>query len=151
MPGDKPSGNPACQLLFLEALAQLRPVPVMMMPLMTDPPETMKTPNSDISMECILQEITPFGRRLEGMDTKIPDLAAEFRSIHNDIASFQDRVTNNNYHLSLVEDKLNFSPNRDHKLQYLRDKITDLEDRGQFPLLRDPRMGRRYGYQGLSY
>ncbi|KAJ1184459.1 hypothetical protein NDU88_001265 [Pleurodeles waltl] len=81
-------------------------------------------------MERILQEITVVGRRLEDMGTKILDLAAESRSIHNDIASFQERVTNIDHRLSLVEDKLNSSPNSDHELQYLRDKITDLEDLG---------------------
>ncbi|KAJ1129461.1 hypothetical protein NDU88_007830 [Pleurodeles waltl] len=91
----------------------------------------MQTPKSDISMERILQEITVVGRRLEGMDTKISDLAAECRSIRNDIASFQDRVMNIDHRLSVVEDKLNPSPNRDHELLYLRNKITDLEDWGR--------------------
>ncbi|KAJ1138689.1 hypothetical protein NDU88_005070 [Pleurodeles waltl] len=103
----------------------------MVVPPMNDPPETVQPPKSNIPMECILQEITAFGRRLEGMDTKISDLAAESRSICNDIASFQDRVTSTDHRLSLVEDKLFFSPNSDHKLQYLRDKITNLEDWGR--------------------
>ncbi|KAJ1197676.1 hypothetical protein NDU88_001532 [Pleurodeles waltl] len=114
MPGYKPTGKPACQLLFLEALAQHWPVPVTTVPPMTDPPETMQSPKSDFSMECILQEITAVGRRLEDMGTKISDLAAESMSIHNDIASFQNRVTIIDHRLSLVEDKLNSSCNSDH-------------------------------------
>ncbi|KAJ1119687.1 hypothetical protein NDU88_007872 [Pleurodeles waltl] len=97
MPRDKPPGKPAYQLLFSEVLAQQWPVPVMTVPPMTDPPETVQSPKSDISMERIQQEIILVGRRLKSMDTKISDLVAESRSIHNDIASFQDRVTNINH------------------------------------------------------
>ncbi|KAJ1175703.1 hypothetical protein NDU88_000990 [Pleurodeles waltl] len=106
-----------------------------------------------ISMERILQEITAVGRGLEGMDTKILDLE-ESRSIRNDIGSFQDKVTNIDHRLSLVEDKLNSSPNRDHELQYIRDIITDLKDLGRRDNVRffgHPGMSRRYGCQGLSY
>ncbi|KAJ1082671.1 hypothetical protein NDU88_002836 [Pleurodeles waltl] len=113
MPGDKPTGKPAHQIL--EALAQQRPVPVMMVPPMTDPPETVKSPKSDISMEHILK-ITEVGRRLEGMDTKISVLAAESKSIRNDIASFQDTVMNIDHRLFIVEDKLNSSPHNVHEL-----------------------------------
>ncbi|KAJ1109590.1 hypothetical protein NDU88_006950 [Pleurodeles waltl] len=102
----------------------------MTVPPMTNPPETVQSLTSDIFMERILQEITAVGRRLEGKDTKISDLTAESRSIRNDIASFQGRMTNIDHSLSIDEEKLNFSPYTDHELQYLRDKITDLEDWG---------------------
>ncbi|KAJ1202850.1 hypothetical protein NDU88_006645 [Pleurodeles waltl] len=54
--------------------------------------------------------------------------ASESRSIHTDIAGFQDRVTELDRRLSMVEDKLNQPSDKDQELQYLRDKLTDFED-----------------------
>ncbi|KAJ1119549.1 hypothetical protein NDU88_007734 [Pleurodeles waltl] len=95
----------------------------------SDLPETTQTPKTNVSIEHILQEITVVGRTLKGMDTRISDLTAESRSIRADIASFQDKVTVMDHRLSLLEDKLNSLPNRDQELQYLWDKIMNLEDR----------------------
>ncbi|KAJ1209426.1 hypothetical protein NDU88_004804 [Pleurodeles waltl] len=111
MPGDKPTGKPASQQLFSEALTHDRTTPVTAAPLVSDPPETTQTPKTDVSIERILQEV-------------------ESRSIRTDNDSFQDKVTNMDRHLSLMEDKLNSSPNRDQKLKYVRDKLTGLEDWG---------------------
>ncbi|KAJ1113532.1 hypothetical protein NDU88_001774 [Pleurodeles waltl] len=47
--------------------------------------------HSDTAMERILQEISAVGHRLEAMDSKIPDLSANSKSIRVDIASFQAR------------------------------------------------------------
>ncbi|KAJ1091453.1 hypothetical protein NDU88_004578 [Pleurodeles waltl] len=63
------------------------------------------------------------------MDTKISDLAVESRSIHTDI--FQYKVAGMEHHLSLMEDKLNSRLNRDRELQYLQNKLTDLEDQNR--------------------
>ncbi|KAJ1138678.1 hypothetical protein NDU88_005059 [Pleurodeles waltl] len=64
------------------------------------------------------------------MDTKISDLSAESRAIHTDIAGFQDKVTDMVHCLALMEDKL-MTPNRDQELQYLWDKLTDLENQSR--------------------
>ncbi|KAJ1210284.1 hypothetical protein NDU88_005650 [Pleurodeles waltl] len=105
-----------------------RPSPVTAAPHASNPPETTQAPKTDVFMDRILQEITVVGRRLEGMDTKISVLAAQSRSIRSDIASFQDKVTNMDRRLFLMEDKLNSLPNRDQEWQCFRDKFTDLED-----------------------
>ncbi|KAJ1197653.1 hypothetical protein NDU88_001509 [Pleurodeles waltl] len=65
------------------------------------------------------------------MDTKISDLVAESRSIRTDIAGFQNKVTGMKHRLSLKEEKLNLTPNRDQELQYLGDKLTDLRARSR--------------------
>ncbi|KAJ1197009.1 hypothetical protein NDU88_000872 [Pleurodeles waltl] len=44
------------------------------------------------TLDCILQEITVVGHRLEGLDIKMTDLTAETRSIWANIAGFNDRV-----------------------------------------------------------
>ncbi|KAJ1149759.1 hypothetical protein NDU88_002564 [Pleurodeles waltl] len=95
----------------------------------SDLPGASQAPKMDASMERILQEIRAVSRRWEGMDTKISDLAAESNSIRTDIAGFEDKVTGMECPLSLMEDKLNSPSNRDQELQYLQDKLTDLEDR----------------------
>ncbi|KAJ1187464.1 hypothetical protein NDU88_004240 [Pleurodeles waltl] len=48
---------------------------------------------SDTAMERILQEISAVCHRLEAMDSKITELSADSKSIHADIAGFQDKVT----------------------------------------------------------
>ncbi|KAJ1182088.1 hypothetical protein NDU88_007283 [Pleurodeles waltl] len=78
--------------------------------------------------ECILQEITAVGHRLEAMDMKITDLSTAYTSIRADIASFLDKVTDC---LTTVKGQLAILPERDSELQFLRAKITDLEDRSR--------------------
>ncbi|KAJ1179525.1 hypothetical protein NDU88_004759 [Pleurodeles waltl] len=131
MPGDKSAGKPAHQLLFSEALIHHRTTLTTPVPSVSDLPDATQAPKMDVSMECILQEITAVGRRLEGMDTKILALTAKSRSIHADIAGFQDKVTGMKHHLSLMEDKLSSPFNRDQELQYLWDKLIDLEDQSR--------------------
>ncbi|KAJ1143010.1 hypothetical protein NDU88_009322 [Pleurodeles waltl] len=58
----------------------------------------------DTRMDCILQEITAVGRRLEGMDSNISMLKAETKSIHMDIVGFQNRVTEQEHCISVAED-----------------------------------------------
>ncbi|KAJ1155177.1 hypothetical protein NDU88_007912 [Pleurodeles waltl] len=56
------------------------------------PPSIMADPVQGATMECILQEISAMGRRLEGMDNAMASLTAETKSMHMDIAGFQSRV-----------------------------------------------------------
>ncbi|KAJ1144838.1 hypothetical protein NDU88_011132 [Pleurodeles waltl] len=65
-----------------------------------------------------MQEVTVVGCRLEGMDTKISDLAAETKFIHTNIAGFQDRVERLEYRLTAVEDHLNTVLDRDQELSH---------------------------------
>ncbi|KAJ1110265.1 hypothetical protein NDU88_007620 [Pleurodeles waltl] len=85
----------------------------------------------DSRMDLILQEITAASKHLEGMDSKISELTVESHSILTDIAGFQDRVTGLDHHLCLVKGKLNQPWDEDQQLQYLRDKLMDLEDRSR--------------------
>ncbi|KAJ1099051.1 hypothetical protein NDU88_004155 [Pleurodeles waltl] len=57
------------------------------------PPSTMADPMQGATMDCILQEISVEGRRLEGMDNAMTLLTAETKSMRLDIAGFQSRVT----------------------------------------------------------
>ncbi|KAJ1157069.1 hypothetical protein NDU88_009784 [Pleurodeles waltl] len=79
--------------------------------------------------DCILQEITMVGRRMEAMDLKISNLSAASTSILADIACFQVMVTGVDQRLTIVEDHIAALPERDTEMQSLRAKITDLEDR----------------------
>ncbi|KAJ1194148.1 hypothetical protein NDU88_003443 [Pleurodeles waltl] len=87
------------------------------------------TPRSADAMEHILQEITAVGRCLEAMDSKISDLSTASTSIRADIACFQVTVTDLDHRLKTVEDRFATLPEQDTELQFLRAKITDLEDR----------------------
>ncbi|KAJ1185075.1 hypothetical protein NDU88_001870 [Pleurodeles waltl] len=87
--------------------------------------------HSDVATELILQEIDAVGRRLEAMDLKITDLSAASTSIWADIASFQHKVTDLDYHLTNGEGQLATLPERDSELQFLCAKITDLEARSR--------------------
>ncbi|KAJ1209670.1 hypothetical protein NDU88_005043 [Pleurodeles waltl] len=82
-------------------------------------------------MESILQEITAMGRRLEAMDLKISDLSAASTSIWADIACFQVKVTDLDHCLTTVEGHLATLLEWVSELQFLRAKITDLEDRSR--------------------
>ncbi|KAJ1180184.1 hypothetical protein NDU88_005408 [Pleurodeles waltl] len=98
-------------------------------------PSTSTVPPTDPrpvdATECILQEITAVGRRLEAMDLKITDLSTASTSIRADIASFQDKVTDLDLRLTSVKHHLATLSERDSELQFLRAKITDLADSSQ--------------------
>ncbi|KAJ1130799.1 hypothetical protein NDU88_009146 [Pleurodeles waltl] len=96
MPGGrtsgKESGKPSRQLLFLEALQNSRassPVSEVHTPV---PPSTMADLVQGATMDCILQEITAEGRKLEGMDNAMASLTAETKSMRLEIAGFQLRI-----------------------------------------------------------
>ncbi|KAJ1081607.1 hypothetical protein NDU88_001786 [Pleurodeles waltl] len=95
----------------------------------TEVPDTLAGAQPDSMMESILQEIAAVGRRLEGRDTRISELTSESCSHRTDIAGFQDRVMGLDQRLTLVEDKLNHLSITVKELQFLKDKLTDLEDR----------------------
>ncbi|KAJ1088898.1 hypothetical protein NDU88_002052 [Pleurodeles waltl] len=82
MPGGKSfskhSGKPTKQLLFPEALQHSLT--------MTDQPQ-------ETAMDCILQEISAVGRRLEGMDSMMVSLMEDTKSLCLDITGLQSRVT----------------------------------------------------------
>ncbi|KAJ1187698.1 hypothetical protein NDU88_004472 [Pleurodeles waltl] len=90
-----------------------------------------KTPTMDRKryyMKRILQEITAAGRWLEGMDSTIPVMAAETKSIHLGIADFQSRVSGLEQGVTAVDDHLNTVPEQDQELLFLHSKLIDLED-----------------------
>ncbi|KAJ1194520.1 hypothetical protein NDU88_003808 [Pleurodeles waltl] len=70
MPGgrtvNRQLGKPSRQLLFLEALPHQRDPPAEEHPLTL--PSSMADTTQDGTMDCILQEISAVGRKLEGMD-----------------------------------------------------------------------------------
>ncbi|KAJ1137373.1 hypothetical protein NDU88_003782 [Pleurodeles waltl] len=80
------------QLLFSKPLQQ--PHAMGVTGVMSPPGHTLAPSDTaqDPTMERILQEITAVGRSLEGMDTNISALAAETKSIRQEIAPFQNRV-----------------------------------------------------------
>ncbi|KAJ1128234.1 hypothetical protein NDU88_006613 [Pleurodeles waltl] len=127
--GDKPSGKPARQLLFSEALqyshplASLRDSQLMNLLTATDKPEQGTT------MDRILQNSTAVDRRLEGIDSTVSTMAAETKSIHLDIAGFQSRVSDLHQRVGAVEDHLNTVTDWDRELLFLHRKLVDLEDR----------------------
>ncbi|KAJ1195057.1 hypothetical protein NDU88_004340 [Pleurodeles waltl] len=84
--------------------------------------------HQDTTIKLILQEITVVSWHL-GMDSEISDLTAKTKSIHIDITGFQDQVEGVEHRLATVEARLNILPDRNKKLLYLRDKLSDLEDR----------------------
>ncbi|KAJ1138186.1 hypothetical protein NDU88_004577 [Pleurodeles waltl] len=86
-------------------------------------PHTMEVAN------CILQESTAVGRRLEAMDSKISDLTMASTSIQADIAGFRETVNDLDRRLTTVEDHVTSLPNQEAELRTLRAKVIDLEDR----------------------
>ncbi|KAJ1194098.1 hypothetical protein NDU88_003393 [Pleurodeles waltl] len=96
---------------------------------LADLPHATASPAEEATMDRILQEITDVECRLEGMDSVIPSLAAETKSIRLDIAGFQIRVLGLEQRLVIVEDHLNTTPDRDQELLCPRSKLIDLEDR----------------------
>ncbi|KAJ1198072.1 hypothetical protein NDU88_001916 [Pleurodeles waltl] len=69
-------------------------------------PDVPAGTHSDTAMECILQEISAVGRRLEAIDSKTTALSAESKSILVDTASFQAMVMDLNHHLNAVESQM---------------------------------------------
>ncbi|KAJ1216960.1 hypothetical protein NDU88_004558 [Pleurodeles waltl] len=135
MPGGrsshKNSGKPARQLLFSEALLQTKGAPP---PLVAQPSAThhdMADSAQESTMDRILQEISPVGRRLEGMDSAMVSLTAETKSIIMEIATFQTRVLGLEQRVSKVEAHAPSFQDRDQELLFLRSKLPDLEDRSR--------------------
>ncbi|KAJ1125954.1 hypothetical protein NDU88_004367 [Pleurodeles waltl] len=83
------------------------------------------------TMDHILQQITAFIRRLEGMDTAITSLTLETKSMRSEIAGFQTRVTGMEHQIATMEDHVHKAPEKDQELLILRSKLTDLEARSQ--------------------
>ncbi|KAJ1090703.1 hypothetical protein NDU88_003832 [Pleurodeles waltl] len=129
MPTCKSSCKHSCQLPFSEAIALPRPMASLKIPpcSATSP----ANPRSADTIERILQEITAMGRHLEAMDSKISELSAASTSIRANIACFQVKVTDLDHRLTTIEGQLAMLPERDSELQFLRAKITDLEDRSR--------------------
>ncbi|KAJ1171851.1 hypothetical protein NDU88_003709 [Pleurodeles waltl] len=103
-------------------------------PAVTPSPSSIDAPadtHSDTAMESILQEIDQVSHRLEAMDSKITDLSADSNLIRADIGGFQDKVTDLDHDLNVVEDRTAALPYNEPELQFLRDKLTDLEDRSR--------------------
>ncbi|KAJ1106329.1 hypothetical protein NDU88_003730 [Pleurodeles waltl] len=138
MPGSKPNhnptGKPACQLLFSEALHQKRPTS-MAAEIHTSPPPIQPATTSDkeqsATMERILHEIAAVSRRIEGIDASISSLTLETKSMRLDIAGFQSRVTGLERRMGSLEKQMATSQDRDQDLLYLKRKLTDLEDRSR--------------------
>ncbi|KAJ1113372.1 hypothetical protein NDU88_001618 [Pleurodeles waltl] len=125
----KPSGKPARQLLFSEALRQQK------LPLAEDPPThitgNMAEGTQGASMDRILQEISAVGRKLEGMDSAMAALTAETRSMRLEIVGYQSKVSGLDQRVTTVETHVASWPNRGQELLHLCSKLTDLEDRSR--------------------
>ncbi|KAJ1117210.1 hypothetical protein NDU88_005410 [Pleurodeles waltl] len=117
------------QLLFLDAVSQPRPISSSTAHPDNTATEAPAGTHSDTVMGRVLQEISAVGRRLEAMDSKITDLSAVSKSIRVDIASFQAKVMDLDHRLLAVETQVASLPDNEPELQYLRHKLTDLEDR----------------------
>ncbi|KAJ1159572.1 hypothetical protein NDU88_000079 [Pleurodeles waltl] len=135
MPGawssHKDTGKPAQQLLFSEAFLQAKGVPKPTATQTSAAHQEMADPAQEPTMDCILQEISAVGRILEGMDGAMVSMAAETKTIHTEIASFQTRVLGLEQLMSKVEAHASSFQYRDQELLFLRSKLTDLEDRSQ--------------------
>ncbi|KAJ1194594.1 hypothetical protein NDU88_003882 [Pleurodeles waltl] len=132
MPRGKGTGKPARQLLFSEALRQQKHPPTQ------DPPphphnasDNMAEGSQGASMDCILQEISAVGRKLEGMDSAMVALTAETRSIRLEIAGFQSQISGLDQRVTTVETQVASWTDSGQELMYLRSKMTDLEDRSR--------------------
>ncbi|KAJ1159506.1 hypothetical protein NDU88_000013 [Pleurodeles waltl] len=126
----KPSGKPARQLLFSEALCQQKYPPA------KDPPPHPPTNTGNMeegpqgaSMDRILQEISAVGRKLEGMDHAMMALTAETRSMRLQIAGFQSQISGLDQQVATVETQVASWTDNGQELMHLRSKLTDLEDR----------------------
>ncbi|KAJ1151303.1 hypothetical protein NDU88_004086 [Pleurodeles waltl] len=129
MPNGKSSGKHSHQLLFSEAIAQLK---IMAMQSALSSPVTLLADLRAVdATDRILQKITAVGWRLEAIDLKISDLSTASASIRTDIACFSEKVTGIDRCLTTVEEHVMMVPDHDAELQTLRAKITDLEDRSR--------------------
>ncbi|KAJ1193761.1 hypothetical protein NDU88_003057 [Pleurodeles waltl] len=127
MPNGKSSGKHSRQLLFSEAIAQLKMMAALAAP--PCPTASPADPGTIVATDRILQEITAVGRRLEAMALKISDLSVASTSIRADIASFRETVTDLDQRLTIVEDHVTVLQDQDAELLLLRAKVIDLEDR----------------------
>ncbi|KAJ1119576.1 hypothetical protein NDU88_007761 [Pleurodeles waltl] len=91
--------------------------------------DTSENPCPDTTKERGLQEIYIVGLPLEGIDSKITDLSADSKLIRADIAGIQDKVTDLGHNLHTIENKVAAFPDNELELQFLCNKLTDLEDR----------------------
>ncbi|KAJ1157040.1 hypothetical protein NDU88_009755 [Pleurodeles waltl] len=115
MPKGKSSSKHSSQLLFSEAIAQLKP-----MAAHTAPPSSASSPADPHVLEAedrILLEIAAVGRRLEVMDSKISDKTVASSSIRADIAGFQETL----YDLDLtnMEGQVAALPDHEAELRFL--------------------------------
>ncbi|KAJ1105539.1 hypothetical protein NDU88_002944 [Pleurodeles waltl] len=91
----------------------------------------MTDPEQVTNMDYILQEIKAVSRRLEDMDTAIPSLTMETKSMRLDIAGFQPRVTGLEHRMATMEDHVHTVLDKDQELLFLCSKLTDLENRSR--------------------
>ncbi|KAJ1115720.1 hypothetical protein NDU88_003942 [Pleurodeles waltl] len=126
---DKASGKSARQLLFSEALRQQKHSSTADF---SPPPHAIMSEDAQgVSMDCILQEISAVGRKLEGMDNAMAALTAETRSMRLEIAGFQSQISGLDHRVAAVESQVALQTDRDQELFHLRSKLTDLEDRSR--------------------
>ncbi|KAJ1171008.1 hypothetical protein NDU88_002879 [Pleurodeles waltl] len=118
----KPSGKSSCkatrQILFLEAVSQLRPMSSSTVPPDPNSMDALVNPCPHTAMEHILQEISAVGRHKEAMDSKIMDLSADSKSIQADIASFQAKITYLVHRLHTVESTVATLLDNEPELQF---------------------------------
>ncbi|KAJ1122325.1 hypothetical protein NDU88_000818 [Pleurodeles waltl] len=105
MPSGKSSGKHSRQLLFSQAIAQLKAMAAQ---------QTSSSP-APVSAE---------SRTLDAYDRILQEITT-------DIACFSEKVTDLDQRLSTVEDHIGMLPEHDDELQSLWGKITDLEDRSR--------------------
>ncbi|KAJ1198577.1 hypothetical protein NDU88_002416 [Pleurodeles waltl] len=96
------------------------------------PPQAIMLEDTQgVSMDRILQEISPVGRKLEGKDNAMTALTAETRSMRLEIAGFQSQISGLDHRVAVVESQVALQTDRDQELFHLRSKLTDLEDRSR--------------------
>ncbi|KAJ1104143.1 hypothetical protein NDU88_001558 [Pleurodeles waltl] len=83
------------------------------------------------TMNCILQEISAVGRRLQRMDSIMVSLTEDTKSMRLDIVGFQSWMTALEQRLTTVETQATLVPDSDQELLYLCSKVIDLEDRSR--------------------
>ncbi|KAJ1169782.1 hypothetical protein NDU88_001673 [Pleurodeles waltl] len=127
----KDTGKPARQLLFFEALHQVKGAPPQTATQPSATHQEMANPAPEPTMDRILQEILAVGRRLEGMDNAMVSMAVETKSIRMDIASFQTHILGLEQRVSKVEAHASSFQDRDQELLFLRSELMNLEDRSR--------------------
>ncbi|KAJ1197587.1 hypothetical protein NDU88_001444 [Pleurodeles waltl] len=97
----KTPGKPALQVIVSEALCQQKhpsaedPLPF--------PRISMADDTQGVTMDRILQEISPVSRKLEGMDSAMVALTAVSRSMRLDIAGFQSQISGLDQRVATME------------------------------------------------